>query len=156
LSGCFPECLGNIGSAEAEFVQRTGSGASSIYSPSGLRGMGVPPVLLTGNHESIRPGGRDRPLLMDLLMRRPTFLPALVLRLRTLPCSNRPGGNWGAEMRRIPPLKRREKKRACMEKTRCSSRQRTGTANFMFCLLLSIFIVEEFSPRFFRHRKICL
>jgi len=73
-----PGALGNAGSAEADSFSEPVLEHPQYTRPQDFEGMGVPPVLLTGNHESIRRWRRGQALLRTV-MRRPDLFARLGL-----------------------------------------------------------------------------
>jgi len=73
-----PGALGNVGSAEADSFSETVLEHPQYTRPQDFEGMSVPPVLLSGNHESIRRWRRGQALLRTM-MRRPDLFARLDL-----------------------------------------------------------------------------
>ena len=48
-----PRALGAEDGAAGRDVRRRTAGVSAVHAPAGFRGMGVPDILLSGNHEAI-------------------------------------------------------------------------------------------------------
>ena len=73
-----PGALGNVGSAEADSFSEPVLEHPQYTRPQDFEGMSVPPVLLSGNHESIRRWRRGQALLRTM-MRRPDLFARLDL-----------------------------------------------------------------------------
>ncbi len=73
-----PGVLGNVDSAEADSFSESGLEHPQYTRPQDFEGMSVPPVLLSGNHESIRRWRRGQALLRTM-MRRPDLFAGLDL-----------------------------------------------------------------------------
>ncbi len=73
-----PGVLGNVDSAEADSFSEPGLEHPQYTRPQDFEGMSVPPVLLSGNHESIRRWRRGQALLRTM-MRRPDLFAGLDL-----------------------------------------------------------------------------